>query len=159
MHATTDKKLNAIDVMKYNPISIQDDADLNEAAGFLVDRGFTAAPVINRQGHAIGVLSVTDLLRHEKAKHPPKQHPHYYETADLDLPQDELLEFKIEREDDARVRDVMSRAVYSVNVMTPLSDVVEIMLQRKVHRLFVTDTSGNLVGVISTFDVLKKLAQ
>lgn len=158
MQATTVRILSAIDVMKYNPISIQAEADLHEAAGFLIDRGFTAAPVINAEGHAIGVLSVTDLLRYEKAKHPLKVSEHFYETASLDSPPEEAPVIEQERAEEARVRDVMSRAVYAVNAMTPLSDVIDIMLQRKVHRVFVTDTGGTLVGVISTFDLLKKLA-
>jgi len=158
MQATTEKPPTALDVMKYNPISIQADADLHEAAGFLIDRGFSAAPVINAEGHAIGVLSTTDLLRHERARHPPEAREHFYETASLDSFADNSAEPKPERGEIARVRDVMSRTVYAVNVMTPLSDVVEIMLQKKVHRVFVTDTGGTLVGVITTFDLLKRLA-
>lgn len=158
MPTTAEKSLTAHDVMKHSPISILENTSLNEAAAFLVDHGFTAAPVINEKGHAIGVLSVTDLLRYERAKNPVKPRPVFYETGNLDLPQDEPLTFKLEHADPTKVREVMSHAVYAVQPEAPLADVIEIMLQKKVHRLFVTDKGGTLVGVISTFDLLKKLA-
>jgi CBS domain-containing protein len=41
---------------------------------------------------------------------------------------------------------------------TPVYSVVEDMLGRKVHRLFVVDDDGVLVGVVSAFDVLRHLS-
>jgi len=48
--------------------------------------------------------------------------------------------------------------VFSVTPDTPSRQVVEEMLRLLVHRLFVVDRAGVLVGVISTIDILRGLA-
>jgi predicted transcriptional regulator len=53
----------------------------------------------------------------------------------------------------------MTPGVLSVDLNTSLTQVIEIMLAGKVHRLFVTDCDGVLVGVISALDVLRCLVR
>lgn len=143
--------LAVLEVMNFNPLSIQDDADLNYATSFLIDRNVTDVPVTNAKGRAVGVLSMTDLLRHA-------QQQQAVNCVEFNFNSIGELEFK-QVDLTARVRDVMSRTIDAINVMAPLSDVLEIMLQKKVNRLFVTDTGGTPVGVISSFDVLKRISK
>jgi CBS-domain-containing membrane protein len=51
----------------------------------------------------------------------------------------------------------MTPAVFGVSPDTPAHRVVSEMVGLKVHRLFVVDAAGALVGVISAMDVLKHL--
>jgi CBS domain-containing protein len=51
----------------------------------------------------------------------------------------------------------MTPAVFSVAPDAPARRVVGDMLALRVHRLFVSDTSGVLLGVISALDVLNHL--
>ena len=51
----------------------------------------------------------------------------------------------------------MTPAVFSVTPQTPASKVVAEMLALHVHRLFVVDNTGVLVGVITALDVLRHL--
>jgi CBS domain-containing protein len=51
----------------------------------------------------------------------------------------------------------MTPAIFSVAPDTAASRVVEEMLALKVHRLFVVDSDGTLVGVITALDVLRHL--
>jgi predicted transcriptional regulator len=55
---------------------------------------------------------------------------------------------------EAQVWQVMTPVVLSVNADASLAQVVNELLVRKVHRLFVTDRNGTLIGVISALDVL-----
>jgi CBS-domain-containing membrane protein len=57
--------------------------------------------------------------------------------------------------DPAVVSDIMTPAVFSVSLDTPVRKVIEQLLDMKVHRLFVVDKGGALVGVISPLDVLR----
>ena len=52
----------------------------------------------------------------------------------------------------------MTPAVFAVSPDAPARRVVEEMLALRVHRLFVVDQSGFLVGVISAMDILRNLA-
>src|SRR5262249_2802727 len=56
----------AADLMTPDPVSIGADATIKEAVAFLTDKGFSAAPVIDRAGRPVGVLSRSDVLVHDR---------------------------------------------------------------------------------------------
>ena len=150
----------AADLMTPNPHSIRADATVKEAIAFLTDKGFSAAPVIDEAGRPIGVLSRFDILVHdrEKVEYVPVV-PEYYERTDLTTRAGESLRsgFQVENVDRTCVRDIMTPVVFSVTLEAPVHRVVEEMLALKVHRLFVVDRDGILVGVISALDVVRHL--
>ena len=124
----------AEELMSSNPLSIRFDTTVGEAANFLVDRRISAAPVIDEAGRPIGVLSHTDLMMHQRelCGTPPAADP-------------------------SRADELMTPAVFSVGPHTPAARVIEEMLRLKVHRLFVVDRAGVLIGTISALDVLRHL--
>jgi CBS-domain-containing membrane protein len=144
LRATTAEEL-----MTPNPVSIRDSASFKEALALLTDKGFSAAPVIDKAGRPVGVLSRSDLLIHEREK------VEFVKPAE---PERKVpAGFQIESVDPTMVRDIMTPVVFSVAPETPAKTVVSQMLGLKVHRLFVVDESGVLVGVISSLDVLRQL--
>jgi len=52
----------------------------------------------------------------------------------------------------------MTPAVFTVDTDTPARTAVQKMLDLRVHHLFVADQDGVLVGVISSCDILRRLA-
>jgi CBS domain-containing protein len=139
----------AEDLMIPNPISIRAEAGVSEAIALFTEKRIAAAPVIDEAGHPIGVVSRSDLLVHqcESGKH---RDDYFFAPT-------------FETEDDARlaakgtVADLMTPAVFAVAPDTPAHRVVSDMVGLHVHRLFVVDADGILVGVISAMDVLKHL--
>ena len=148
----------AADLMMPNPISIRADATVREAVEALTDHGFSAAPVIDDAGRPVGVLSRADILVHDREKAAGPAAP-YYERTDLTTGAGEHLGpgFHIEAVDATRVRDIMTPAVFSVRPTAPAASVVEQMLELKVHRLYVVEDDGTLVGVITALDLLRHL--
>ena len=150
LHACT-----AEDLMAPNPISIRAEAGIAEAIALFTEKGITAAPVIDEAGHPIGVVSRSDLLIHQREH--DKAHagtPEYFFPATFgsaESPRD------VKRTGHNTVADLMTPAVFSVAPGTPATRVISDMLGLHVHRLFVVDEDGVLVGVISTMDVLKHL--
>src|SRR5271168_4219728 len=69
---TTDRLVlkahTAAELMTPSPISIRYKATVAEATALLTDRGFSAAPVIDEAGRAVGVISRTDLLVHDRER-------------------------------------------------------------------------------------------
>jgi CBS domain-containing protein len=154
LHAPT-----AADLMAPNPISIRADANVREALVLLTDKGFSAAPVIDEAGRPVGVLSRGDLLIHdrEKVDYLPPSATYFYEQ-DLHTRRGEPVEgFQVENVDQTTVRELMTPAIFSVTPDTPAAKVVREMLSLHVHRLFVVDDNGILVGVITAMDVLRHL--
>lgn len=150
----------AADLMTPNPVFIRDVATVREAITLLTDRGISGAPVIDWSGRPVGVLSRADILVHdrEKIEHPLPV-PDYYDQSDLRMHSGESLKsgFQVETTDDTEVRDIMTPVVFSVAPAYPAAQVVEYMVTLKVHRLFVIDGDGVLVGVISALDALRHL--
>lgn len=152
------KARTARDLMCKNPISLPASATLKEAAAFFTDAEVGAAPVANEAGRPVGVLSRTDLVRHEREevdylrptpsveRLPPGADPNLFKGG-----------FQVVRVDSTRVDELMTPIVHSVTPDRPAADVVRIMLQKKVHRIFVVDGDGVLIGVISAIDVLRHL--
>jgi CBS domain-containing protein len=157
LHAQT-----AADLMTPNPISVRASATIPEAIQLLTDKGYSAAPVIDQAGRPIGVLSRADILVHdrEKAEYRPAI-PEYYEPMDLGNRRGGTAReaYQPARADQACVRDCMTPVVFSVKPETPARTVVRQMRELKVHRLFVVDDAGTLVGVISALDVLRHLRE
>jgi CBS-domain-containing membrane protein len=141
-------------------VSIGQNATVKEAVAFLTDRGFSAAPVLDEAGRPVGVVSRADVVVHHrnKAEYVPPV-PDYYEKADLATRCGESLPggSRAGSTDQARVRDIMTPVVFTVPSGAPARRVVGDLVGLKVHRVFVVDASGVLVGIISALDVLRHL--
>jgi CBS domain-containing protein len=143
--------------MRPNPVWIRPDATVREAATFFADKRISAAPVINSEGRPVGVLSQSDLVLHSREMVEfLSGAPEYYSRTDLKALRDGVKVVDVER---TPVRDIMTPVVFSVSPETPAPKVIEDMLTRQIHRLFVVGEDGVVVGIISTLDVLCHLQQ
>ncbi len=138
----------AAELMSPNPISINADAPIDEATALLTDRGFGAAPVIDEAGRPVGVISRADILIHERKR----QHRLRPSTDIVGA-----HGYAVEEVDPTCVVDVMTPAVFSVSPEMTADKVVDQMRELRVHQLFVVDTEGSLIGVISALDVVRHL--
>jgi CBS domain-containing protein len=167
MHATLAESLRpltlkagtAAELMTARVVSISEAAPLREAVATLVDHGFSGAPVVNETGRAVGVISLSDIVVHDRNSPAyAKAVPEYYIRSDLRAQVGENVGgFQVEAVDRTAVRDVMTPMVCSVSPDTPARQVIEEMLLLHVHRLFVIDAEGVLIGVVSMTNVLRKL--
>jgi CBS domain-containing protein len=119
----------ARDVMTENPVSINETVSIREAAAFLLAKRMTAAPVINEAGRAVGVVSLSDIVRNTVGVE---------SSLSMNLP----------------VRTIMNDEVLFVRPSAPIDNVIDDLLHCKVKRLFVADENDVLVGMISATDVL-----
>ena len=148
----------AADMMSKSPMSLHQEASIHEAATFLITHQISAAPVIDDAGRPVGVLSHTDIVRY--ACDPAAARPataEYYRVADLFWPPATRHLMHDNKPEHIPVKEIMTPTVLSVTPEDSALSIVAELLALKVHRLFVIDETGVLVGVISTFDVLRKL--
>src|SRR5262245_26562201 len=150
----------AADLMTPNLVSLEADDTFKEAVAFLIDKGFSAAPVIDKAGRPIGVLSQSDVVTHDRETVAYLEaHPEDLERIDRSVRDVETVGrgFQVECIDRTTVRDVMTPAVFSVTPQTPAAQVIDEMVMRQIHRLFVVDSDGVLIGVITAGDILRHL--
>lgn len=147
------------DLMADSPLSIPSDATALEAVKLLTEHRFGAAPVIDHVGHPVGVISRTDLVNClSKTNDNRALEDDWFECGNLVKENafngEKILAKKL---DGIKVQEIMTSTLISVTPDDSIEIAVELMLKNHVHRLFVVDNYGVLVGVLSTFDILRQL--
>lgn len=158
-HTVSLKAETAAQLMTAEPVTVLDVATIREASATMVEKRFSALPVVNVAGQLQGVVSQTDIVRalHEETDRVGP--PSHDEDGGLELPTGETVHtgFLVEEDRSPPVRSVMTPKIFAVGPDSPSLDVVATMLQRDVHRVFVVDDEGKLVGVITAMDFLRHL--
>lgn len=145
----------AADLMTPNPLSLREDLTIREAVAFFVDRNISGAPVIDESGRPVGVLTQSDILIHDREEVETIAPPEV--ELGSPLPRSWWDSFQIERVDSTPVRDLMTPAVFCVGQDIPACSVIEQMCGLNIHRLFVVDSCGVLIGVITAMDIVRNL--
>ncbi|HEY7442822.1 MAG TPA: CBS domain-containing protein [Vicinamibacterales bacterium] len=146
------------DVMNPDIMTVADDMTTDELVQYLAEREISGAPVVDGQGHLIGVVSMTDIGRHlaEPSDFAPSRPPDFYNDTDEVTLEDLGQRYVEERA--ATVRDVMTPVIYQVEVTAPVAEAARIMIEHHIHRLVVTQ-GKEPVGIITSIDLLRVVAE
>ena len=157
------KNLKVEEIMTSPVHTLASDWSLREAAQELLSRGYSGAPVLDEKGGVIGVLTLQDIARYAEW-HLDVEAGAEELGAEKDLRRE--LDRKerglgssmhIDRLEDVTVRQVMTPAVSTISEGTPLAEATSRILGGSIHRLFVVNKRGKLVGLVSTVDVVRAL--
>jgi len=132
-----DYNLRAGDLMTIEPVSVAVDALIEEAQRLILEHGVSGLPVVDQQGELVGVISQTDFMH---------------------LQNPDLASIVHNKSSGIRVGEVMSRPAVTVSIATPLSKAARTMLDKRVHRVVVTDDEYRPVGVLSAMDFVELYA-
>lgn len=143
------------DVISTDIVAIDPHDTLREALSTMVENRVSALPVVNSRGYCVGIISVTDLL--SMTKDLSDELNALAESGGLDHA---VLVQKLEHADllTELVQDLMTTDVISVRIDSTLQHAASQMLQNHVHRLVVLNDQRQMVGVVSTMDLLAALA-
>lgn len=156
------KALRAKDVMNTEVVRASDSMSIRELASFLTKQEITGAPVEDENGNLVGVVSLSDVasdLSEKGSLQRDLSRPEFYLGGwEEEYASEEIERFHLEYEDqDLLVRDIMNPVVYSVPEETLVREIAKTMIAGRIHRLMVT-RDGELVGIVTTLDLLKLLA-
>lgn len=135
------RSLRVADIMSRQVVPLSLQQPMAEVAGTLVDQQISAAPVVNRDGICVGILSATDFLKREAAYRSPTPtnagplQPHVWKPEDV-------------------VATYMSSGVQTIEDSATLQQAATIMCAQHVHRLPVVNASGTLIGMVSSIDLV-----
>ncbi|HTM07837.1 MAG TPA: CBS domain-containing protein [Verrucomicrobiae bacterium] len=116
--------MTAKNIMTSEVVTVSASATVKQAACLLTREQISGAPVIDRQGRIVGILSEADIV----AKH------------------------------GARVKDIMSKIVSSVDEETSIEEMASLMTAEKISRLPVL-RGKKLVGIVSRADLVAAVAR
>lgn len=126
--------IRVAEVMNTDIVFVRDTDTMHSAAQRIHANCISGAPVIDRHGHCVGVLGISDFttptLRGDRE------------------PNEVWGDF---------VRTHMTSPAVSIAPTASLVDASRLMCTKHVHRLPVVDESGHLAGMISSLDVVGSL--
>jgi predicted transcriptional regulator len=147
------KTRNVKDLMNPDIMTVADDMTTDALARYLTEREISGAPVVDSQGHVIGVVSMTDIGRNmaEPADVESSRSSGFYRDIAADLTLEDL-------ERAFTVRDVMTPVVHQVPVTASAAEAARLMIDQHIHRLVVTE-GKEPVGIVTSLDLLKVVAE
>jgi len=148
--------MQARDIMNKNVITVQEDSSIEEAAGILTEYKISGAPVVNKQGKIVGMVTEGALLHRETNPRTP---------AFLNILGAFIYVRGIERyrEDFKKLAATSTSEIMTTDVITAsgdmeIEDVAALMVEHGIKRVPVVE-NGNIIGIISRADIIKTLAK
>lgn len=127
------------DWMTPNPITVEADASIIEAIHLMKENSIRRLPV-TRDGSYCGLLTERMIMEYTPGKSTP-----------LDTWEVHYVLSK------AKVADAMNPKPHTIRPDAPLCEAVKIMHDNKLNGICVTDSTGKLVGLVTTTNLMKAL--
>lgn len=164
------------DIMHQQVVSVRPEMTIRTLVQRLSDQGVSGAPVVTPTGRIVGVVSATDVMRfvaHE-AEIPAGQlswEPRVLREEE-NRADEELASYFYAPEvagrlsvseaaggvesglDAYTVADIMTPVAFSVRPAEPITELVELFLRGRIHRVLVVEKEL-LLGIVTPFDVLR----
>lgn len=144
--------MKVADLMTANPDTIGPEATLEEAARKILEKRYGSLPVVDQEGHLLGLLQVEELL----------PHPENIPFSDVEALQlfgewvdGEFLEDIYRRYQKTPVKAVMRTDIPRVHPEDPVGKALETLLTSEVRHLPVVDQGNRVVGILTRSDFLK----
>ncbi len=136
----------AREIMSREVMSVTPDEKVENIGRMMSAKGITGLPVVDAHNRVIGVVSESDIISYEI-----HQEPHLADRLkNVILPKTE-----VERIAGATASEIMTAPAITAREDTPLRELSQILLEKKIKRLIVVDQDQHPVGVVSRFDIVK----
>jgi CBS domain-containing protein len=136
------------DLMARDVVTVAPDAPLKEVARLLVEHRISGVPVVDAQGHVLGVVSEADILAKTRGEGPERS------LVFAALHPAELLE-EASKLAARRAQEAMTAPALTVTEHVDVATASALMLDRDIARLPVVDAEGRLAGIVTRADVVR----
>lgn len=145
------------DVMTTKVVTLSPDQPFEEAADVLAKRSIGAAPVVDDDGHVLGLLRDEDLIVSEANIHAPTWFNLFGVGVELPGAQ-KHFEKELRRMVAATVQDLMITEFETARPDDTLGAVASRMHDRDVTHMPVIDDDGHLIGIVARGDLVRRVA-
>ena len=150
MHEQQAEQIPISEVMHPHPHCVTEQQRVRDLVSLFLDKGISAAPVVDDSGKPIGLVSKTDVAREIKEDHRanrPESEPSVQPWWD----EERLFQLT--------VGEIMTPTLYTFSPSTTVADATAAMAFEGLHHLPVVEDSGRLVGMLSALDLLDWFAR
>lgn len=136
------------DIMTTDIITVKENSRIRELVSVFAENDIYGVPVLDEEDFVIGVVSSIDILKKEESEN-------FYSKS-------YLFDFNINLFEDSRFFDkhvsaIMTKDLITVTPDDTIEEMARVMYDHKIHRVLVIEYD-KLIGIVSTFDLLKLLA-
>lgn len=143
----------AEDIMTREVITVAPDTPVGEVADLLAGKRFGSTPVVDAEGHVLGIVTEEDLVTRIANLHLPRHITFLGSIIYLENPN----RFTEEAEKILAVtaQEIMDVEVPFVRPATSVELIAERMLNEDLRRLVVLDEQNSLIGIITRADIVR----
>ena len=141
------------DIMTKHVTTLRADDTIHYAIMMMAENDLSAIPVVDHLGKCIGMITQRDIITEAREKDVEglERVEAYNVLAFRGVMLDELT--------NERVQDMMSEKVVGVHPDDAVTQVADKMLEQSIHHLPVMNDDNEILGIISTMDILTGLRQ
>ena len=140
--------IKARDIMTVKVFFVKRDTPSEEVAYMMATEGVAGVPVVEDGGKVVGVISEKDFLFHLGTKDTRS----FMDIIAHCLRSKECVALSIRKQ---KAEDIMTSPVITVRPETPVSEIANILTEKGINRVPVTNQEGNLMGIIARADVVQ----
>lgn len=145
------------DIMTPDVLTVKADTSVNDVAKLLGQRDISGVPVVDEQGHVIGIITELDLI----VRNTRLEMPRFIEVLDwgrIPLERPGHLRERLQHMLGTEARDVMTAKVITIGPDAEVEDLAELMVKQRVNPVPVVDADGRLIGIVSRADLVDMMA-
>jgi len=146
--------ITAKDIMTTDLITIAPNMDIVTAAEILLNNRINGAPVVDENGHLLGILCQSDLIAQQKKLPIPTLFT--FLDSVIQVTSFKRIQKQIKKIAALKVSDAMTPNPVTVQPDSKIETVAALMVDSNLHTLPVVEGS-RLVGIIGKEDVLRTL--
>jgi len=140
--------------MTHEPVCVTGDMTIRALAQEFDEHDISGAPVVGPDGRLVGVVSKTDVIR--RCAQGVNEIPPAYLFEMLGAQSDD--EMGMVPESLLVVQDFMTEDPITAKADEPLRDVIDRMVENRIHRVIIVDREQCPIGVLTTMDALRAVS-
>ncbi|MRR05682.1 MAG: CBS domain-containing protein [Deltaproteobacteria bacterium] len=146
--------LTAFDIMTKDVIAVTTETTIRELAEIMTRHRIGSVPVVDDKGALIGIVTESDLIEQDKNFHIPTVISLFDWVIYLES--EKKFEKELKRMTAQTVGDIYTKEVVTVEPQTTITEIADIMCDKRIHSLPVVD-AGKLVGIVSRIDLIRSM--
>jgi CBS domain-containing protein len=146
--------MKARDFMTTDVLTVRPETTVKELASLFIDRQVSGAPVVDKDGKLVGIITEADLIEQNKNLHIPTVITLFEAVIYLENPrhmEDEIKEMMA-----STVADLAKKDVVTATEETDIHEVASLMSEKHVHLIPVV-RGETVVGIIGKADMVRAL--
>ena len=149
-------KFVAKDLMTEKVVCVNPETPIHDLIKILTKTHINGAPVVDKKGTLVGVVSKTDIIEHSEKmtkRGGVISKKSFYHDTNGKLKKDFDKIVKSKDFGKTTVKDIMTPQVITAQADDTIDRLAKIMYDKKIHRIIIQD-NGRVLGVVSTLDIL-----